>query len=433
MKKIIYLFILLLLISSFTYSQNKSEFKPEIRIGGTLFTGWEYNAGDADFISKLSTTPDASAPFGFLPSKNQFESSKNSFFLERAYINVFATLSPQIKARFTPDLYSFKDSNGTTQYSYQVKFAFAEYTPIANDNGMSLSFTAGLIPNTWIPNIEKAYGYRGALKTLTDYTWTTAATVSGSKVNRTTSSYFSTADLGITTKFVFPKKYADLYFSIYNGNGFRNLSFDNRFKDIMVTGFVYPLVGQMAKKMEAAKKVGKTRIDGISDLTLGGFAYIGKLNNGEGQTSRNRFGGMLNFKYNFAKTGFIKVGGEFSVYQNQIANASNLDSTVNGRGISTWLEFNPPIERLQEKLSLVGRFDTFDPNTDKPNYNLFSLNSDNGKQNLIMIGLFFKPVNMLTLGFNYQIQSFEKDFAVKYDGTPTNKISKLVFNAILDF
>lgn len=72
MKKIIYLFILLM-ITSFTYSQNKSEFKPEFKIGGTLFTGWEFNSGDADFISKLSATPDASAPFGFLPTKNQFE------------------------------------------------------------------------------------------------------------------------------------------------------------------------------------------------------------------------------------------------------------------------------------------------------------------------------------------------------------------------
>lgn len=432
MRKLLLSVLLLFAVSAF--AQNKTEFKPEVKIGGTVFSGWEYNAGNSDFINKVDlTSPDANEPFGFKPTKNQFETSKNSFFVERAYINVLATLTPQIKARVTPDIYSYKDQAGTTQYSYQLKFAWVEYTPLTTDEGLSLSFTGGIVPNTWVPNIEKAWGYRGAAKTLTDYQWTTAASRTNGDVTRTTSSYFSTADLGVTAKLVLPKKYADLSLSVLNGNGFKNLGFDNRLKDVMVSAFIYPLAGDLTKKMDAAKKSGKNRIDGVRELTLGGFAYMGKLASGEGQTAKSRFGGMANFKFNFDKIGFIKVGGEFSVYSNQAPNASVLDSNVNGRGISTWLEFNPPVEAFGEKLSLVARYDMFDPNTTKPGTNLSGFNADNGKQSLMLVGLFFKPANILTLGLNYQIQTYEKNFAVKYDGTPVTNISKFVFNTILEF
>ena len=434
MRKLFITVVLLFVVATYSVAQNK-EFKPEFKIGGTVFSGWEYNAGNAEFITKLTSTADPSQAFGYAPLKNQFETSKNTFYLERAYINVWATLTPQIKARLTPDIYSFTDGKNVTQYSYQVKFAFVEYTPLAEDNGLSLSFTGGLIPNTWVPNIEKAFGYRGALKTLSDYSWTTGASVSpdGSTVTRTTASYMATADLGLTAKLSFPGKYADLSVSVLNGNGFRNLGYDNRFKDVMVSGFIYPLAGELAKKMDAAKKMGKNRIDGISDLTLGGYAYIGKQGNGEGQYQNNRFGGMANLKFNFTKVGFVKVGAELSMLSNQIPNPNVLDSTVNGRGISTWLEFNPPVEAFGEKLSLVARYDMFDPNTNKPGTNLLGFNSDNGKQNLLLVGIFYKPAGILTLGLNYQTISYEKNFAVKYDGTSTSSVSKIVFNTILDF
>jgi hypothetical protein len=435
MRKLLLSVLLICVITTVSIAQNKTEFKPEVKIGGTVFSGWEYNAGDAEFITKLSSTADLNQPFGFAPLKNQFETSKNTFFIERAYINVWATLTPQIKARVTPDIYSYTDGKGATLYAYQLKYAFVEYTPLATDEGLSLSFTGGVVPNTWIPNIERAWGYRGALKTLSDFGWTTNATVGteGTTVTRTTASYMSTADLGLTAKLTLPKKYADLSVSVLNGNGYKNLGVDNRFKDIMVSGFIYPLAGELTKKMDVAKKSGKNRVDGVSELTVGGYAYIGKQTNGEGQFKNTRFGGMANFKYNFTKVGFVKIGTEVSMLSNQVPNPSVLDSTINGRGISTWIEFNPPVEVLGEKLSLVARYDMFDPNTNKPGYNLYSLNSDNGKQNLLLIGLFFKPASVLTLGFNYQAINYEKNFAVKYDGTPTSTVSKFVFNTILDF
>ena len=64
-------------------------FKPEVKVGVTLYTGWEFNMDNAQFITKVDTNqPNANIPFGFVPTKNQFETSMNSFSVERSYINV---------------------------------------------------------------------------------------------------------------------------------------------------------------------------------------------------------------------------------------------------------------------------------------------------------------------------------------------------------
>ena len=74
---------------SFIFTQ---EFKPEVKIGATIFTGWEFNFHNAEFITKLDTnSPNSNIPFGYTPAKNQFETNKNSFFLERSYINILAS------------------------------------------------------------------------------------------------------------------------------------------------------------------------------------------------------------------------------------------------------------------------------------------------------------------------------------------------------
>jgi hypothetical protein len=435
------LLLLALLISTSLFAQNKPEFKQEVKIGGVVFTGWTFNMDNADFISKLDTTSaNPSAPFGYNPVKNQFETGRNSFYFDRAYINIKASLTPQITARLTPDIYSLTDGTGKTQYFTQMKYGYFDYTPLNTDDGLALTFSAGLIPNQWISNVERYYGYRGVAKTFTDYSWTTGAVRSGNTVKVGTGSFFSSADLGITTKLSLPKKYADLYVSILNGNGFRNEGFDqNRFKDFMVTGFIYPLAGQITQRTEAMKKANKTRLDGIVDFTLGGYAYIGRLANNEfgvvngGQYKNSRFGGMLNFKFNFEKAGSIKVGGEYSAYTNQYpspATSPATDSTLTGGGLSAWLEFNPPIEQLNDKLFLTFRYDMFNPNTNSGSTTSFY---DMGKQKLMIIGLMYKPANILTLGLSYHNIGYDQDYIVKYDGTVTSSLNRFYVNAILDF
>ena len=191
--------------------------------------------------------------------------------------------------------------------------------------------------------------------------------------------------------------------------------------------------------MDALKKAGKNRLTGINDLTIGGLVYLGKLNNGENpsgaQFIRNRFGGMASLRYNFAKFGFFKIGGEFDVQSNEDPSAAKPDSAVSttASGFSAWLEFNPPVKELDEKLMLVARYDQFDPNTANDNSSANSFNNNTDKQSLLILGLAYKPAKILTLGFTYQAITYQSEYIVKYDGTTSKTDAKLLIHGILDF
>jgi hypothetical protein len=447
MKKYLLLLLAVVAISTLK-AQTKPDFKQEVKIGGVVFTGWTFNMDNADLPGTMSLDSTISDPvYGSAPKKNQFETSRNSFYFDRAYINIKASLTPQITARLTPDVYSITDGTGKTQYMTQMKYAFFDYTPLNTDDGLALTFSVGLIPNQWISNVEKYYGYRGVQKTFTDYSWATGQKISKNpvtgkayQVSTSTGSFFSSADLGMTTKLSLPKKYADVYLSVLNGNGFRNEGFDqNRFKDFMASAFIYPLAGEIAKNTEKMKSLKKTRLDGITDLTVGGFAYLGKQANNEygvvngGQYKTTKFGGMLNLKYNFTNFGSVKVGGEYSAFTNQVPSnplTPTTDSTYSGGGLSTWLEFNPPIEQLNDKVFLTFRYDMFKAqNTDNGSTAFY----DKGKQSLMIIGLMYKPANILTLGLSYQSITYDQNYVVKYDGTTASSVNRFYVNAILDF
>ena len=106
-RGIIILTVIILALSGSLYSQ---DFKPEISIGGTVFTGFSYDAGNSDYITLLDTaSPNPNSAFGFDPVKNQFETSRNTFYLDRAYINIKASLTPDLFVRLTPDIFSYQD------------------------------------------------------------------------------------------------------------------------------------------------------------------------------------------------------------------------------------------------------------------------------------------------------------------------------------
>lgn len=439
MKKIYLSVFVFIFACTFAYGQDNG-FKPEVKLGATVFTGWEFNVDNAEFISKLDTSAvNSSAAFGFNPTAHQFETSMNSFYLERAYINVKASLAPNVKARVTPDIISFKDQSGKTQYRFGVKYAWFDWTAFKENSGLALDFTLGVIPNRWIEKNEGYMGFRGFAKSFTDFGFTTSATVSGNTVSRSTGSFFSSADLGAEGMLTFPKGYSELYVRALNGNGYSNLNLDNRFKDFQTVVYIHPLAGQISRKMDALKKSGKSRLAGINDLTIGGLVYLGKLGMGENpsgaQFIRNRFGGLANLKVNFKKIGFFRIGGEFDVQSNQNPSAVNPDSavTTTASGFSAWLEFNPPVQELMERLSFFARFDQFDPNTANESTSTTSFNDNTDKQNLLILGLVYKPAKVLTLGLTYQSVMYQSEYVVKYDGSTAKSDSRLALQSILDF
>lgn len=431
-----------LIISPLLYSQKKDEFKQEIKIGAVIFTGWEFNIDDAEFISKVDTSqPDANSIFGYKPAKTQFEKSKNSFFLTRSYLNLFASLAPDVKARLTSDVYSFVDGTGKTQFGLQIKYANIYYTPFVCENGLALGLGIGVIANNWISTNDKYWGYRPISKSYTDYDWMISATRNATIISRTTSSFFGSADLGFEAVLNLPKGFGELSFEVLQGNGFRNLSFDTRFKDVMFSAFLHPLANRITKAIERAKKNGKDRVSGITDLTLGGFGYMGKFDKSENtaangvQYKRNHFGGMAHFRYNFKKSGFVKIGGEFATQSNEDPSSSKPDSLIktNAGGFSSYLEFCPPIESLQEKISLLFRYDMFDPNTENSLASTTTFNDNSDKQSLLIAGLIFRPNKFLGISATYQSITYEKEFVIKYNGTLTKADSKLFIHSFINF
>lgn len=447
MKNICAVILICFALCAEIFSQ-ESEFKPEVRVSSTIFTGWEFNADNANFILKLdSSITNSNEAFGYAPVKNQFEISQNTFYLERAYLTVLASLAPDIKGRLTSDVYPITDGTGKTQYQLGIKFAWADWTFIKKPSGFAMDLVIGVIPNNWIPLNDKYFGYRGFAKTLTDYQWTTSAIRSTGassgiyNVNRTLSSYFAAADLGANITVTAPNGYGELYLNVLSGNGFRNLSFDNRFKDIEAVVMYHPLAGNIKKRTDKMLKQKRTRLSGITDLTLGGFSYLGKLGTGENytpgsaQTERNRYGGMFHVLYNFSKFGFVKLGGELSVQMNRDASPTKPDSAVyvNAAGYSIYAEFNPPVEQLDNRLMLVARFDGFDPNVSDDPSSQYGFNNNTDRQSLLLLGLAFKPNKVLTLGTSYQQLGYQLPFIVKYDGTTGKSDSRIFFHAVLDF
>lgn len=447
--KIIAVFLIMYFVSVIdTMAQVSSDFTPEVKAGATIYTGWEFNIDNSNFIMKLdSASPNPSAAFGYNPVKNQFETGQNSFYLDRAYLNLNASLSPTIRGRLTSDVFSFTDGNQKTQYELGIKFAWLAWTFLKNKKGMALDLSLGVIPNQWIPICDKYFGYRGFARTLTDFQWTISASRSSSaqsgayNVSRTTGSYFPAADLGANLSLTYSEGLGEFYLNVFNGGGFRNLNLDNRFKDIEAIVLVHPLAKKIKDRYNQALKIKDSRISGVTDLTFGGFFYTGKLGLGENyfpggvQYKRKRFGGLFNLKYNFVKSGFIKVGGECAFQNNQDPIAGNpvvaLDAT--STGYSAYFEFNPPVAELNEKLMLIARYDMFDPDNADNSSSPSGFNNSNDAQNFLLLGLAFRESKVATFGISYQRMGYQAPFIVNYDGTTSDSDSRLFVHGILDF
>jgi predicted porin len=144
---------------------------------------------------------------------------------------------------------------------------------------------------------------------------------------------------------------------------------------------------------------------------------------------------MFHVRYNFKKFGFFKIGGEYSLQSNQDPSSAKPDSAVNvtATGFSSYLEFNPPVEKLNEKVMLVARYDMFDPNNANDAASNIGFNNNTDKQTLLLLGLAYKPAKMVTLGVSYQQLGYQSPFTVKYDGSTSKSDSRFLFHAILDF
>jgi hypothetical protein len=184
-----------------------------------------------------------------------------------------------------------------------------------------------------------------------------------------------------------------------NGSGYTSAE-TNRFKDFALRVSVSPFVDDPL----------------LQPLTIAGYAYKGSNAGKTGLAlQRDRFGALISYAYNIAS-----IGVEYDVRKDA---PSNPDTTLSGNGLSIFGEIKAPVEELRSKLSLVWRFDVYEPNVDK--------GADMQRYNIL--GLAYKPHERLTFVLNKQWTKAESAVLVRTDNTKTTYDGRWFLNAIVNF
>jgi hypothetical protein len=118
---------------------------------------------------------------------------------------------------------------------------------------------------------------------------------------------------------------------------------------------------------------------------------------------------------NYRQKGKLSIGveGFLKSQQNKYAPPNGSLGSQSGFGLSIWAYAN-----LGEKIQIVGRFDTFDPNTNS------SSNKD-GK-NLILAGLQFNPVEHVSISPNVEVFTYQADSP--NGGDKNDIVPRITFN-----
>jgi hypothetical protein len=302
----------------------------------------------------------------------------NRFDVDRMYLTAKAQVFDQAKVQFTTDLYR-NTATGTyySGFSLRVKFAYVDYAPMS-----SLSVKLGVIPGVWSGFIDTYWKYRGLSSNITDR-----------------NGFYSSADIGASVSYALPGKMGDISGFMLNGSGYTSAE-TNRFKDFALRVSVSPFVDDPL----------------LQPLVIAGYAYKGSNAAKTGLAlPRNRFGALISYAYNIAS-----IGVEYDVRKDA---PSNPDTTLSGNGLSIFGEIKAPVEELRSKLSLVWRFDVYEPNVDK--------GADMQRYNIL--GLAYKPHERLTFILNKQWTKAESAVLVRTDNTKTTYDGRWFLNAIVNF
>lgn len=126
-------------------------------------------------------------------------SETSSFNVSRAYVNVTGSLNKRLSFRVTPDIY--RETSGGSQ-QFRLKYAYAQ---LNLDEWLTKgSFVrAGMQQTPYLDHAEAVYRYR--------WQGTGFAEREG---------YLSSADTGVSMRYVFPNDRGDVHGGIYNGEGY---------------------------------------------------------------------------------------------------------------------------------------------------------------------------------------------------------------------
>jgi hypothetical protein len=301
----------------------------------------------------------------------------NKFDVERTYLTFESAIADIAKMKVTTDIYqntrsiSFKAEDGsqtdnTDAKEIKVPSYYDGWLVRLKNAYVDLNFIplttlrVGMIGTPWIPTVEKVWGYRFVKPTLTD-----------------AEKLFSSADLGVAAVVKLPQGYGEAMLAVLNGTGYSKPE-DNKYKDIVPRIILTPFPNDVVLK----------------GLGVSGYYYLGKTASGDESLDKNRFGGMVNFGYDF-----FNIGAEFDMSKDQSMDKNNAKIDTNGSGFSAFgeVKFTKFLPTPLNNLGVLARFDSWDPNTD----------NENDGHSLILAGLTYAVAKNVRAVLDLQQTSYQ--------------------------
>lgn len=239
--------------------------------------------------------------------------AKSTFDMTRAYVNVLGRFANGINTRVTLDILP----SATTNQVYRLKYAYAAWTPARSN----LTYKLGMIHTPFVDWEE----------TLWDYRMQGPIAVDRNPLGGP--STMTAADIGVGVDGHWNGERINAQFTIVNGEGYSGGTGDFR-KDVE---------GRVSVRLQPTND--NSRVGG---LRATGYVGIGKVT-GTG-ADRNRYLGMLSYK-----TNQYTLAGEFV----SVKNAAVTGSIISAFGV---YHLAPP-----SKVTVIGRVDVVDPNTNVAN------------------------------------------------------------------
>ena len=163
----------------------------------------------------------------------------NQFVVDRAYVNVRATVSERISVRITTDVFQSGDQNGWT---IRAKYAYLQYD-LAKAERWRTALRAGMLHNVLIEHVEQFW----------------PRFIERAPLER--NGGFASADVGAAALVSLPARLGEIYGHVVNGPGYTRRETD-RYKDYAFRVSVTPLA----------------RVSGpLSTLTISPWVYEGAI------------------------------------------------------------------------------------------------------------------------------------------------------------
>ncbi len=272
----------------------------------------------------------------------------NEFYAHRGYLNFKPKFNSDLSARITPDIHI----DDTGDVKVRLKYLYMNFNLPGNEFFTKPYFEFGLVHRTWLDYEEHINYYRmqgkmyletNGLHNSADFGLTFVSLLGGELDN----------DYKMNVNSKYPGRYGSIAFGIYNGGGYHAVE-KNTNKEVEARVSIRPVP------------------DTVPGLQLSYYGVYGK-----GNTVEEPDWVMNTLFTSYEHQNLVLTGTLYTGKGNSKGNA--LDLKGNASEMSGYSAFSE-IKFPNSKFALIGRYDSFDPDT----------NIDDNNVNRYIVGLAYK-------------------------------------------